>query len=287
VSSIFTTETVLKSNLYNRIKELLILGGWQNVSSKPATDYDVFYSTGIAGDKNLYFQMNDTNGLATGAVAYFNVRLIGNYIPGAAGVAGVFDSARTSESWINVHPIYATVSSTNPITTPLKLTYSVNKDRLVFFCETPLAMPITANMTYIGAMSMYESAPNSRSIVIAQGCGTNSYFTTGIRGSSSYSDSQISYALTPYKIASPGEYNNEDVRMISEIGVGSALEGLRGKLEGLYVLTVNTTNSRTITGDILTDGTNKYKVFTVGNNGTASSVGLFPFATNYYAVRIE
>jgi hypothetical protein len=287
MASIFTTETVLKSNLYNRIKELLVLGGWQNVSSNPTTDFDVFYSTGIAGDKKLYFQMKDTDGYSTGSVAYFSTRLIGTYTPGTAGVSGVFDSARSTETWKRMHPIYVNVASTNPVSTPLKLTYSVNKDRIVFFCEAPLASNVTANMNYIGAMSMFESAPNSRSMVLASSCITGSDMPTAIKGSVAYSDSMLSSDLTPYKITSPGEYNNDDVRMISEIGAGSATEGTRGKLDGLYVLTVNTNNSRTITGDILTDGTNKYKVFTVGNNGNSSVAALFPWATNYYAVRIE
>jgi hypothetical protein len=288
MSAIFTTETITKGNIYQRIKELLVANGWTNVSSKPATDFDIFYSKGVAKDKELYFQLQDPGGLfTTGTQAFFNIKMINKYTPGAAGVSGTFDSSRSSEPWRN---LYIFSGSALPYAdTPITFSYSINADRIVFVTEPPLIMNTvtSSNICYIGAMALYESEPNCRSLVVVQAMGyyTGLGSTTGIVVTSTpYSDTTASYALSPYRINTLSEYNNNDVRFISEIGVGSAAEGLRGKLDGIYCLYINA-NSRTSSGDTLTDGTNTYRVIYV--SALAGYNKLFNDTNTLYAIQIS
>ena len=54
---IFTHMQVQKSDIYDTIISLLKGAGWQDISSSSANDFNVMYSKGIDGDKELYFQM--------------------------------------------------------------------------------------------------------------------------------------------------------------------------------------------------------------------------------------
>jgi hypothetical protein len=281
---IFATETVLKGNLYTRIKELLVLGGWQNISSNPATDYDIFYSTGVNADKELYFQLSDNSSYSAGTKNHLYFKMIGKYTPGAPGVAGVFDSNRSADIYCPFYPIYATAVQISSANIPLKISYTVNKDRMILVTEAPLAMGLQGNVVYFGAMTIYESSPRGRALVFA--CASQDSSRGYLVINSPYSDSVLSYSGAAYGIAPPKEYNNDDIRMLNEIAVGTATEGLRGKLSGLYVVYVNATNSRTTEGDILTDGTTKYRVIRFGNNGNLASQ-IVPQSTYYYAIRIE
>jgi hypothetical protein len=255
------TETIQKGQIYQRIKDLLLSAGWQNIASKPANDFDVFYSTGEAGDKTLYFQMKDTSNTSTTTGCYIDIRLINKYTPGAAGVAGTFD--RPSEPWRNVYLFTAAGVSADTL---IFFSYHVNKDRISFFADPPL--PIhqggnTGNIVYIGAPVLFETEINCRSLTLAQtfynntligGAAHNYVVTTN----SPYSDLGSSEALLTYKITPSAEYNNSDKRVMSEIMYGAVSEGIRGKFDCFYVL--HPSNTRTSHGDILTDGASTYKV---------------------------
>lgn len=252
------TETITKGQIYQRIKDLLVSAGWQNISSKPASDFDVFYSKGEAGDKELYFQIQDTNATATSTGCYIGTRLINKYTPGSAGVAGVFD--RPSEAWRLTYLFNNVVA----VDTPIVFSYHVNKDRIVFFPDTPLSLVnagITGNIVYLGCPILFETETNSRGVVLAQTTYNNT-INSGhnyiVVTNPPYTDLGATEALLTYKLTPSAEYNNADKRVISEIAYGNGVEGMRGKFDGFFAL--NGGNTRTGHGDILTDGVNTYKV---------------------------
>jgi hypothetical protein len=261
MANTMATETILKGQMYQRIKDLLISAGWQNISSKPLTDYDIFYSTGEAGDKNIYFQMLDYSNTATTTGNYIRVKLINKYTPGTSGTAGTFDANRTSESWRNVILFTNLVAIDAPIT----FSYQVNKDRIVFYADPALSIyqnSNSGNIVHLGVPILFESEPNSRGMTIAQG-----FYDSTIVGAAHnyvistnppYTDNGATDGLLTYKITPPAEYNNSDERIMSEICYGGTVEGLRGKFDGFYALYGDYT--RTGHGDILTDGVSTYKV---------------------------
>lgn len=259
MANMMATENIAKGSVYQRIKDLLISAGWQNISSKPTTDYDVFYSTGENGDKTLYFQMKDTSNTAATTGCYIDIRLINKYTPGDAGVAGTFD--RPSETWRNVY-LFTNISVNYDA--PVIFSYQVNKDRIIFFADPPLPIHqggCTGNIVYLGSPFLFEAEPNCRSMSLAQ----TLYNSTTIAASNyvlstnqPYSDLGATEALLTYKITPSAEYNNSDKRVMSEIMYGNTSEGVRGKFDGFYALHPGIT--RTGHGDILTDGTSTYKV---------------------------
>jgi hypothetical protein len=284
MSSIFTTETIPKSTVYQRIKDLLVGAGWANISSKPSTDFDVFYSKGVADDKELYFQLQDSGFSTSGST--ISARLINKYTPGAEGVAGTFDSIKTGEAFKNLYPVAYSPGIGVPADSMITFSYTVNLDRIIFVCEPPLSLGIYPNIVYLGAMSLYGTEVNSRSVILSQTlyiaafANSNSVVVSGL----SYTDTSPTTFLTTYRINTLSEYNNNDVRMLSEIAVGSANEGFRGKLDGLYVLNVNS-STRTAYGDILTDGTNTYKV--LPGNPTSWGYNAMISANVLYAIQVS
>jgi hypothetical protein len=277
------TETLLKGQLYQKIKDLLTGAGWQNISSKPDTDFDVFYSTGEAGDKTLYLQLRDYYHSAATNTGWFQYRFCGVYTPGQPGALGTFDSLRAGEPWRNAHFFNNTVN----IDVPITFSYQVNKDRLVFFADPPLGMisgNIRGNIVFLGARQLFEAEPKCRGLVFAAATydgtniGAHNYVVSyGVP----YTDSNAqSEALFSYKITPSFEYNAADSRMMSEIAYGNGIEGLRGKLDGFYALYGG--NSRTGHGDILSDGTHTYKVVQIANIACL----LFP-DTAMYAFQIS
>lgn len=102
---IFTSGTCARSALYQLIIDQLTAAGWTNVASLASSDFVVMKSTSNTGDKNLLLNIRDSSSTAvnpttTTDYCVMSYRLQDTYVPGAAGVAGVF--GRPALAWTNL-----------------------------------------------------------------------------------------------------------------------------------------------------------------------------------------
>jgi hypothetical protein len=287
MSSLFTVETVLKGNLYQRIKDALVSAGWVYLSSKPSTDFDVFHSKGVDNNKELYIQLQDTGNTAGTNAIHIGFRFINSYVPGESGVAGTFDTSRAANSWILLHMFPGGTISTD---TPITFSYTCNADRILFVVEPPLAAAnsISGNFMYIGALKSDTLDLNNRGLVVSPAIYVSAFGLVGsiLINSAPYSDTVAPYKIEPYRVTTLSDYNNDDKRIISEIYAGNTVDGFRGKLDGIYSIHIDGTgHHRTMYGDILTDGTNTYKVIYTIPVGAMN--GLFADSRTLYAIQIS
>jgi len=264
----FTQGTCLKKELYGKIKELMIGAGWENISSDPTNDFDVMYSTGEAGDKKLVVQMrataiNGLNSIEDTNFATASLRLIGSYTPGTAGKAGTVD--RTSETWraLAIAPIATTATVDKE--TQVIYRYDVNKNRIIFNIEYPLALNLSTTTFYIGIPDdTYCSEPNSRGLLFVTSTsapGALSVLVTDSAGEvapvTTATSRSVLCQLSPKNPNSAGSYT------LSEIFYGDSSEGIRGKLSGIYALPTQ----NVLTGDIIVQGTQQYLIVVNQNLG--------------------
>lgn len=266
---IFVSEKCLKKDIYSFLVDKLIEAGWENVSSNPNTDFDVFYSTGMDGDKNLYFQMRPTNSNNTNSIidtdyCLMSLRLISNYTPNEQGKSGTFE--RDRESWRDVY--LAPVSNSTRINyeTEVTIYYHVNKNRLIFSIVYPIATGINPVTHYIGIPDeIYVLEPDSKGLLYVSStsnpAGNNGVLITdniySVTGSTSAVTRSVYFNLAPKNPNADGYY------FLSEALYGNSSEGIRGKLTGLYFLP----NENIISEDIIQIGEKSFKVIVNGNYG--------------------
>ena len=137
---IFKTEQVTKKTWYNRIIQLMIEAGWQNLSSRQA-DNQVMFSTGESGNDNLLIQLRASDSATVEhengipylhrTQAYISFRLLESYTPGgSSGSAGVFKTKYTFYTSLLMPYSF-------DLKQPFTLHYSCNKNRCIFISEFP------------------------------------------------------------------------------------------------------------------------------------------------------
>ena len=293
---IFKREVIRKGSFYARIKEILIEAGWQNISSRPATDFDVFYSEGEDGNRGLYFNMKEYGNNATSAFSnsttgtiYF--RLIKGYTPSqTVGSAGTFDR---TDSWKGANVF----NTTYQVEQQMIFHYHCNKNRLIVFSEVPASHPSTNYSSYfsIGVPDRTFGTKSPKHDLIL----STSYYDSSLSGV--YVTDQVdaprnaSYSMTTLDTIS--QLPSSDGRSISingtlffsEIAYGNNSEGIRGILDGVYAL--KETNNASVNnyfwlatfkqGDEFIDEDGKrYRILT-GYNGSYNSL-----PTRYFAFRV-
>lgn len=287
---IFSKMTIKKSEIYQTIKNLLIDAGWVNLSSNPSTDYDVFNSSGVSGTKNLFFQMRSldssgSNDITTTDYTFCSMRFIDNYMPGANGTSGTF--GRPSASWIQ-WPLFNS-NSTISLTTSIDMYYHVNKNRLIFTLEPPIAygtnaapIPSLPSVHFIGLPdNALVDEIDSRGLIFAPS--TNKDFTASkniMINSPSYKSSTASITQSVYSNLSPTPINSANKTIISTIAYGDAMsEGIRGYIDGIYVLYAGGVQCY----DTLSTATQTYRVYVTDQSGTGF---LSTFPTKYLAIQV-
>lgn len=262
--TIFLEDKCLKSELPNKIVQLMESVGWKNISSNLATDYYVMQSNGEQGDKDLVFQfrpfaVNGTGDIASTTSFAMSYRLINGYTPSETpDTAGVFE--RPSETWriMNI-----TTGATDP-SVELNLWYTVNKDRIILNIYTPESLNLLPVMIYIGLPTHYTSEPKSRGLVVL----TSYSATTAnvVMASDTVAELPSLSAGTTfptlYSLA-PKSPNSAGLHTPCELFYGNAQVGIRGKIDSLYFLPNNSIND----GDILKLGANRYRATNIGVSG--------------------
>lgn len=264
--TIFSEDKCLKSELPNKIVQLMESTGWENVSSNYATDYYVMQSNGEQGDKDLFFQfrplaVNGTGEITTTTAFVMSYRLINGYTPSeTVDTAGVFE--RPSEAWkiMNI-----TAGAVDP-SVELNLWYSVNKDRLILNIYAPESLNISPIMLYIGLPTHYTSEPKSRGLVVLTSYGANT--ANVVMASDTVAELPSLPASTTFPIQhslAPKSPNSAGLHTPCELFYGNAQVGVRGKIDSLYFLPNNSIND----GDILKLGANRYRATNLAVSGNS------------------
>ena len=270
---IFSAGTCKKKDIIKTMVDLMKTAGWKDVSSNPTTDFIVLNSKGEAGNKDLFIQFrtsaaNNANPIDSTDYNVASYRLIEGYTPGAAGAAGVF--ARPSESWKALH----IVPSVSQISQEVTMTYyyHVNKDRIIFIAETPESVNTGPITHYFGLPLIFTNDTGSRGVVAVSSAYSNlanGLLVSNAAGelpSDNASSTRIIYATLP-----PKTPNSAGKHTPVEMYYGNTSEGIRGKLDGLYVLPAGGLNN----GDTLTVGSKTFRAVVNGVGSTNS----FPSTT--------
>lgn len=270
---IFSTGTCKKKDTITTLVNLMKTAGWQDVSSNPTTDFIVLKSKGEAGNKDLFIQFragNTTNASPIDTTDYnvASYRLMESYTPGASGVTGVF--GRPTEAWrvLYIAPTTALISQEVTMT----YYYHANKDRIIFVVETPESLAYGPVTHYFGLPTSFVNEPGSRGVVAvssAYGVTANTVLVTNAAGElppDAASSTRIIYATLP-----PKSPNSAGKHTPVEMFYGNTTEGVRGKLDGVYVLPAGGVNN----GDTLNVGIKKFRAVVNGVGSTNS----FPSTT--------
>ncbi|BAU28176.1 hypothetical protein DFP93_101253 [Aneurinibacillus soli] len=251
----FLSGTCLVSNIYETFTGLLAAAGWQNISSKPATDYEVWYSSGGQGNKRLIIQLRKDSNSNVG------YRFIADYTPGAAGGGGTIQ--RTTAGWRSCRFFSNAFASSYPQSNQVSYKYHANKDRLIFYCEaTYLDVTMYNGVIYLGSPDvMYHNEPGSKSLCLL--AGGNYSYSNYYGDISDALDGRITSSDTIY--CSPtyigGSYTDitkspspQGNYVFTPHYVKDGNNDLRGKLTGLYIIYAK----GALHGDIVKIGTRSF-----------------------------
>ncbi|MER3123495.1 hypothetical protein ABQG71_20240 [Bacillus altitudinis] len=250
----------------------MLESGWQNISSRPSTDYDVMFSNGEDGKKEIYFQIRDvaTNAANSSTTfsnsnsRYFSMRLSGKYMPGSSGVSGTFE--KSNDTWKLVLITYQSVIYPNQ---PIELYYSCNKDRLIFLADYAISLAIPSTLNYFGVPITFANEHEWSACVFASssiGSGRRLY-VTDIKND--YSVTAPITCLTYLALSSKNRID-ENILMCNVI-YGSTSEGLKGTIPEVFSFA--STNGL-VNGDLIKDADKVYKIFetTLGTSTVYSSL---------------
>lgn len=276
---IFSRGTCKKKEILVTMVNLMKAAGWTDVSSNPATDFIVMNSKGESGDKDLFIQfrngnVSNTNPIDTTDYNVASFRLISEYVPGSTGTAGTFE--RPSEAWRSFYVAPTTSTISNEVT--MTYYYHVNKNRIIFVIETPESLSFAPATHYFGLPISFASEPKSRGLIAASSTyavTASNVFVTNAAGelpSDTASSARVVYSAMP-----PKSPNSAGKHTPVEMYYGNTTEGIRGKLDGIFVIPAGGVNN----GDTLTVGS---KLFRAVVNGTASS-NSFPSTTLFIQIQ--
>lgn len=274
---IFTEGKVVKKDFFSKLIDMMTAAGWTNVSSNAATDFVVMNSKGESGDKDLFIQIrptNITNVNPTDSTDYnvMSYRFVEGYTPGATGVAGTF-ARTTTETWTALHIVPTAVAATTNMDIELTYFYHVNKNRIIMAIETPPSTATAPQLFYLGLPDVtYTTESGSKGALCAVSSYPKANATLHISNASDGLPSETaSLTRNVYATLSPKNPNSAGLYTISEILYGNNIEGIRGKLTGIYQMPNGNINN----GDIITIGAKEYRVVvthSVSSNNSFSSV---------------
>lgn len=292
---IFSSEIIKKKNLYIRIKEILTEAGWQNISSKPSTDFDVFYSDGEGGGKEMYLNIKEFSDVVSRGISNSNFTEIGfriprQYTPSAnIGDAGTFVRPDT---WKNMR---FSLSNNISMEADIIINYHCNLNRLVLTVEYP---PSISHLSRSSCIMIGCSDRLFGKVKPKQECAVFSTYhpisTAGVGFIADVPDNPAN--SSPYVYT----YDASRIRSItlqgkilfSQLVYGSDADGIRGIIDGIYTLNDVVPNPASANYDTLNHFKNgdefidkdgkRYRILEIFNYNNYSS-----FPTNKIAFRIE
>lgn len=232
---IFKKTVVKKNDFYTWFKKTLEQNGWRNISSSPS-DFDVFYSRGLSGDEELYFQTkeyynsNTTQAISNSAYSFMGVRPFYKYSPSTVvGGKGTFEPDANA-SWS--HCRLTTGSDYQNL--PLDVYYHCDADKITMVIESP-------EFLNYGAQHIFIGKPIMNALV---GKGTSTIFVSNYNsGRSDVTISMLEQGSLTVSPTLPLTYmpnismNIDNIRlMATEIGFTNALDGVVGTVDGVLLI---------------------------------------------------
>jgi hypothetical protein len=288
---IFKKETVSKATWYKRLIEIMIEGGWQNISSKPSVDSDVMYSTGEHGDIPMYIQLSDnlgdsTSGMGTSTERVLNTRLVGSYTPGTPGNPGTFQRSVGIEPW---RYALILIGRQDP-NTLFDIYYHCNKNRVIIINEFPPGEefyntgPSYGTIVNIGISDRNIGENKLSAPIIAI---TQLYSVTGVRASGHPAMVTFSSTLNVLIDLPPSNPNPANVMFMSEIayGGGTDIDSIRGYIDGIFAIKDGPTVPLETGDEVIDQNDVKYRIIKI--NPPLSGYGGAFTQTTLYAYRVE
>ena len=275
---IFSKGTCRKKEIYQLILDKLKEKGWQDISSKPETDFVVLHSKGVTGDRDLILNLRDRThnnpseaySVVTTDYSTMSYRLQPSYTPGGSGEAGTF--AKPARAWQPLY-IYGT-GQTLSMETILDYYVYADAGKIILSLEYPKSNSIQ------GPVVFYLGEPDTRFLKESQSRGVlyaSSANQTGVSISDCPDDlgsKDEAYALYTYSLLPVIDPNLAKKYMVSPIYYGSNEEGFRGKLDGIKTVKYMTNPvPNLLHGDTLVTEHAKYHCVIPANPATGTFTG--------------
>lgn len=280
-----------RNAIFDKIIELMIEAGWENISSNEATDWFVMRSKNALNDEDLLIQLTPLGNTYTNGplnqdqrkTKYGNIngRCLLDYTPGENGASGVFNQTGIENRVQNTafHQFTLTRVNDQIEMTDHELSYYIDKQRCIFMTKGPKYNSnhyLTAIFGFgLPVEHFYKDIYPKRDSVLWSLTDAFTYILDHPK--------EFGYSLNEYSLylRTENSFKNPDWLQrinLSELKYGTNLSpycNYRGKLWGVWM--INNVQVGTISNeDIIVDSSNRK--FQVNN---------FVHGSEVFAVRIE
>ncbi|AEO93631.1 virion structural protein [Bacillus phage G] len=279
---IFTPVKLLKKDFYTWLKQTLIDNGWQNISSRPATENDIFYSKGESNNENIFFRMKEYYGAQTTTTIsasidiYLPVAPLRSYTPGINGAAGVMVPNVAAANFYNNRIAAGGIS----INTEMTIYYHCNKDRIVFIVEWPSYSELHSTFHLFGkTFRPIAKKPMTTQTVVLSG------YSYGTVGPYIASIADINMSTTAIQKGDFNYFSNLKPKnpsgkyFMSELCITNDTDGFHSMVDGIYAINNDTTAEYNIVlkGDELVDNQGRvYRITSIVRSHTNYPAVPFP-----------
>lgn len=239
--------TIRADQFYNKICELLIAEGYQDVTINQSNEGRVFYTQGMSGKDTFYIQLYKAY---TGSI---NIGVYEGYNNDGTG-KGAFQNGN-QYVYIN----WMADTSTQESTYSVKYVINVNKDRLLVYVEGlyPNSNKMVS-LTYAGLPKRYDPKDLSGYAAFVAGTSTiksQTHHNTKLIRDRSLAKN-VEYLATAMDLGAQPGWTNKLFRSPLYLyhRTNGAFEGLRGELEGIFYVPKNDA----VNGDIVTENGKQY-----------------------------
>lgn len=220
-----TTGRVNCRNLFQTIHQAMINAGWQMVSSDPASEGNIYKSTGISGTDKVFVFLKDLVNISSNP--YMKIGIIEDYTPnGTNGLPGTQVNS-FDENCLIWNSNYKDSHNVDYI-------INVNKDRVIIFLQgMKNDGGWSSSLVYAGLPKRYD--PNDKTACAGMAWAANGTNTKGFKVLKNRALANGYYYEWDYY--SPARsYSHGGQLFFSPLFFGSDDEGPRGELDGLYVI---------------------------------------------------
>lgn len=264
--------TIKADQFYNKICELLLIEGFQEVTINQSNEGRVFYTQGVSGKDTFYIQLYKPY---TGSI---NIGVYEGYNNDGTG-KGAFQNGN-QYVYIN----WMADTSTQETTYSVKYVINVNKDRLLVYVEGlyPNSNKMVS-LTYAGLPKRYDPKDLSGYAAFVAGTSTiksqTNHNTKLIRDRSLTKN--VEYLATAMDLGAQPGWTNKLFRSPIYIyhRTNGAFEGMRGELEGIFYVPKNDT----VNGDIVTENGKQYMLVKPSFNSYTTGI---LYGQWFYAIEI-
>lgn len=268
----FETVDIRKRELFDLIKTVLEGKGWTNVTSNPSLEGIIYHSKGEDGKQNILvnffdgYDLDNNTKFSTTNYQYFDVRCLISYQPATVnGQAGISVPVRSASAFNRIRMNIGHGSM--PLDTRLRVRYHCNANRLILL----MSNDVTTHLLMIGKSDRLISKQytNTDNMVYASYSYRNSPIMSYGVADRDPNGVIINQAMFVHPMRSM--YNNEII--LSEIGYGNSQEGIKGYLDGVYKMELNTLSelNRSMNEDkIVDDVGNEFTILYFANTDSGS-----------------